>query len=147
MSSKRFTKEEIKILSQNPYVEKVTEKYISYKAEFKELCINEMASGTKTLRQIFTENGFDVNIIGQERIENTYGNWLFRKNHGVKLTTGHHENKGRPRTKTSEDKDALIKKQREEIEKLKAENTFLRQLEWLERRYQQKKSPSEEDTN
>ncbi len=41
MINKIFAKEEIKILGQNPNVEKVTEKYISYKTEFKEFYIKE----------------------------------------------------------------------------------------------------------
>ncbi len=52
-------------------------------------------------------------MLGQDRIQHTYTNWLSHKNHGIKFIIRHHENKGRPKIKTNEDKDALIKKQRE----------------------------------
>ncbi|HFE9693250.1 TPA: HTH domain-containing protein, partial [Clostridium perfringens] len=52
MSKKLFTSEEIKILSQNKYVKKVSSKGITYNDEFKRLFIVEIENG-KLPRQIF----------------------------------------------------------------------------------------------
>lgn len=74
MSRKRFTIEEIDILSSNPRVESVTEKYIFYKSGFKELCLLNVARGLKSLRQTFVDCGFDIGMIGWNRIRCAYGN-------------------------------------------------------------------------
>ncbi|MGU8968190.1 HTH domain-containing protein, partial [Clostridium perfringens] len=67
MSKKLFTSEEIKILSQNKYVKKVSSKGITYNDEFKRLFIVESKNG-KLPRQIFEENGFDIEILGMHRV-------------------------------------------------------------------------------
>ena len=64
----KFTKEDIKKLENNKNVLKVSEHSISYNYEFKLLFINEYLSA-KLPRQIYAENGLDINIIGLERIE------------------------------------------------------------------------------
>ena len=42
MSRKRFTKEQIEILSKNENVNKVTDKYIVFEADFKRLCLENV---------------------------------------------------------------------------------------------------------
>lgn len=81
MSTKLFTNEEIKILSQNRYVKKVSSKGITYSDEFKRLFISENENG-KFPRQIFTECGFDINVLGMERVSSSAKRWrsAFRRN-------------------------------------------------------------------
>lgn len=62
MSKILFAKEDIKKLENNKNVHKVSENSITYSYEFKILFINESMSG-KLPRQIFEENGFDINIM------------------------------------------------------------------------------------
>ena len=61
MSKKRFTKEQIEILSRNENVHKVTDKYIVFEADFKRLCLENVKKGI-TLRQTFIDCGFDIGV-------------------------------------------------------------------------------------
>ncbi|WP_027632860.1 HTH domain-containing protein, partial [Clostridium hydrogeniformans] len=74
MSEKLFSKEEIEILSNNKYVKNVSEKGITYTDEFKRLFIAENEKG-KFPRDIFSECGFDINIIGLKRIRSSGSRW------------------------------------------------------------------------
>ncbi|MBT2723292.1 HTH domain-containing protein, partial [Bacillus sp. ISL-46] len=74
MSKKLFTDKEIKILSNNPYVKSVSTKGITYTDEFKRIFISESVNG-KLPRQIFEENGFDVDIIGIVRVQKAAYRW------------------------------------------------------------------------
>ena len=70
MSKKLFSNKDIEILSKNKYVKKVSEKGITYTDEFKRLFISENENG-KFPRDIFTECGFDVDVIGLKRIQSS----------------------------------------------------------------------------
>ena len=61
MSKILFTKENIRKLENNKNALRVSELSITYNYEFKILFINEYIAG-KLPRQIFEENGFDINI-------------------------------------------------------------------------------------
>lgn len=74
MSKKLFTKEEIEILSNNIFVKKISAKGITYSDEFKRLFIAENEKG-KLPRQIFEECGFDIDIIGMNRIKSSANRW------------------------------------------------------------------------
>uniref|UniRef100_UPI00384E4AF3 HTH domain-containing protein n=1 Tax=Clostridium algoriphilum TaxID=198347 RepID=UPI00384E4AF3 len=56
------------MLENNKNVLRVSELPITYSYEFKILFINEHIAG-KLPRQIFEENGFDINILGLKRIK------------------------------------------------------------------------------
>jgi transposase len=68
MSKKIFTEKEIKLLSSNKYVKSVSSKGITYADEMKHVFIAEREKG-KLARDIFEEYGFDVNVLGMERIK------------------------------------------------------------------------------
>lgn len=74
MSKKLFTDKEIEILSQNRYVKKVSSKGITYTDEFKRKFISENKNG-KFPRRIFEECGFDIDILGVNRIESAGKRW------------------------------------------------------------------------
>ncbi len=133
MSNKRFTEDEIRALSANENVIKATEKYIEYTNDFKEAVLEGSRRG-KTLRMMFTECGFDFDMIGYERIRNAVGNWKSCKKQKRELVNCRHR-KGRTRKKPMSDEEKIAA-QRKEIDRLKAENEFLRQLRRLERRHQ-----------
>ena len=97
-----------------------------------------------TLRQTFIDCGFDIDLIGFDRIKDTYGNWKKADNEGRELKTGHYGG-GRPR-KNPMTPEEIIASQRKQIERLEAENDFLRQIRRLERRHQPQQSPSEENS-
>ena len=59
----------MKELNENIYVERATEWTVSFTAEFKQLAYDEYYRG-KSMREIFTEAGFDVEKLGEKRIQN-----------------------------------------------------------------------------
>lgn len=74
MSKKLFTEKEIKLLSANKYVKAVSTYGITYSDEFKNLFVAERKKG-KFARDIFEECGFDVEILGMQRIKSARRRW------------------------------------------------------------------------
>ncbi|MES8704203.1 HTH domain-containing protein, partial [Cutibacterium acnes] len=68
MSKITFSTTEVKMLQKNPNVQSVSERSITYTDSFKNKFMDEYLGG-KLPRQIFIENGFDVDVIGMKRIE------------------------------------------------------------------------------
>ena len=62
-------KEYVKELNEHRYVEQATEWTVSFTAEFKQLAYDKYYRG-KSMREIFTEAGFDVEKLGEKRIQN-----------------------------------------------------------------------------
>jgi len=75
MSKIRFKEVEMERLNKNPNVERVSEKAITYTDEFKKEFIEEYLKG-KMPYQIFQEAGFDIDIIGMKRVEQSACRWL-----------------------------------------------------------------------
>ncbi|MCZ6944251.1 IS3 family transposase, partial [Bacillus mycoides] len=67
MTKKLFTEKEIQTLSKNPHVKSVSQKGITYTDEFKRIFIEENEKG-KYPRDIFEECGFDIEVIGIQRV-------------------------------------------------------------------------------
>ena len=59
----------VKELNEHRYVEQPTEWTVSFTAEFKQLAYDEYYRG-KSMRELFTEAGFDVEQLGDARIQN-----------------------------------------------------------------------------
>lgn len=139
MSNKLFTKEEVKILSKNKYVKKVSEKAITYTDEFKSIFIVENEKG-KFPREIFEEFGFDTNILGVERIKSCGKRWrtAFKKDGVCGLTDARKLNSGRP-----SEKELTIEEKYERLKAhnnlLKAENELLKKIQYIERGLNNKK--------
>ncbi|SDO45921.1 hypothetical protein SAMN04487897_114120, partial [Paenibacillus sp. yr247] len=74
MSKKIFNEKDRMKLSTNKYVVKISEKAITYADEFKQLFIDQYMEG-KTPWEIFESNGFDVNIIGKQRVKACAKRW------------------------------------------------------------------------
>jgi transposase len=139
MSKKIFTDKEIKSLSKNPYVKSVSSKGITYTDEFKRHFIAENENG-KPPRMIFEESGFDVEVIGIERIKSAGNRWraTYREDGLVGLKDTRKGNSGRPRDGelSLEEKYARLEAQ---INLLKAENELLKKIDLAERRLKGKK--------
>lgn len=139
MSNKLFTKEEVKILSKNKYVKNVSDKAITYTDEFKSIFIAENEKG-KFPREIFEEFGFDINILGVERVKSCGKRWraAFKKDGVCGLTDTRKLNSGRPSEKelTIEEKYKRLKAHNN---LLKAENELLKKIQYLERGLSNKK--------
>lgn len=139
MSKKIFTEKEIKLLSRNPYVKSVSSKGITYSDEFKRIFIAENENG-KVPRDIFTEHGFDIDILGMERVKSAGKRWraAYRKNGVAGLQDTRKGNSGRPN-----EKELSLKEKYARLEAqnhlLKAENELLKKLEMMERGLRKKK--------
>jgi transposase len=134
MSKKIFTEREIKALSANPNVKSVSPKGITYTDEFKRLFIVENEKG-KLPRHIFEENGFDIDIIGIDRIRSSGKRWraTYKEDGVVGLNDTRKQNSGRPSNKelSLEEKYARLEAANN---LLKAENELLKKIEFAERR-------------
>jgi transposase len=134
MSKKTFTEREIKTLSDNPHVKSVSPKGITYTEDLKRIFIAENEKG-KSPRQIFEENGFDIDIIGIDRIQSSGKRWraAYRDNGVVGLKDTRKGNSGRPR-----DKELSLEEKLARLEAannlLKAENELLKKIDFAERR-------------
>lgn len=139
MSKKLFTEEEVSILKQNKYVKKVSSKGITYTDEFKRIFIDENNNG-KLPRIIFEQCGFDIDIIGTQRVKSFADRWrtAFKNGGAVKLTDTRKYNNGRPveNDLTLEEK---YKKLEAKMKLLQAENELLKKLDMIERRVLKKK--------
>lgn len=139
MSKKIFSSEEIKKSSINKYVKNITEKGITYTNEFKLHFIAEYEIG-KTPRQIFEDAGFDIDIVGIERVKSSSRRW--RKSYSDKGVLGLDDtrtlNSGRTLNRELTLEEILAKKDTE-IEYLKAELELVKKLEVNERQVKNNK--------
>ncbi|MGN7300512.1 HTH domain-containing protein [Ferdinandcohnia sp. SAFN-114] len=64
-----FSDEQLEELRRNAYVDKVSNKAITYSEVFKQHFMDELHCG-KFPAQIFREAGFDTKVVSKQRIEN-----------------------------------------------------------------------------
>ncbi|VEF46444.1 transposase [Bacillus freudenreichii] len=133
MSKKIFTEKEIEQLSTNKYVKSVSTKGITYTDEFKHTFITEKEKG-KLTRDIFERCGFDVEVLGMDRVYSASKRWqkAYKLNGIIGLRDTRAENSGRSRERelTLEERNARLEAQ---INLLKAENELLKKIRFAER--------------
>lgn len=134
MTKITFSTKEINILQKNPNVHRVSERSITYTDDFKNRFIDEYLTG-RFPRQIFTENGFDVDIIGIKRIEQSASRWkrAYEKNGLIGLMDSRKTASGRP-LKRELTPSEVIERQKARIELLEGQVELLKKLETTERR-------------
>ncbi|MFE5392922.1 IS3 family transposase, partial [Bacillus thuringiensis] len=134
MSKITFSTTEVKMLQKNPHVQSVSERSITYTDSFKNKFMDEYLGG-KLPRQIFIENGFDVDVIGMKRIEQSAYRWkkAYEKEGLIGLTDSRKSSSGRPlkRELTSSE---VIERQEARIKLLEGQVELLKKLEVTERR-------------
>ena len=134
MSKVIFNDKQIKVLAKNPNVLRVSDKAITYSEEFKNKFIVENSKGILP-RKIFEENGFDIEIIGLKRIEQSAARWREKyADMGVLgLKDSRKSNSGRPllRELTAQEE---IERLKSKISLLEIENEFLKKLDEIERK-------------
>lgn len=134
MSKIIFTKQEIETLQNNTNVARVSERAITYTDAFKHTFLDAYLAG-KLPRHIFEENGFDVEVIGMKRIEQSAYRWkkAYEKDGSIGLTDSRKSNAGRPliRELTSTE---IIERQEARIKLLEGQVALLKKLEVTERR-------------
>lgn len=106
-------------MSSNQYIKNISAKAITYTDDFKRIFIAESENG-KPSRIIFEEYGFDVTILGMNRVKQARDRWKSSyKNKGISgLNDARKGNSGRP-----SDKELPIE---EKYERLKVQNNYLK---------------------
>lgn len=133
MSKILFTEEDIEDLKKNKNVARVSEKSITYTFEFKMLFIDEYIAG-KLPRDIFTENGFDVAMLGIKRVEQSADRWkkTYDKGGIIALDDTRKTSSGRPSNRELT-KEEIIERQEAKIKLLEAQVELLKKLDEKER--------------
>jgi putative transposase len=134
MSKNTFSDKEIKILQKNPNVHRVSSLAITYSDDFKNKFMDEYLAG-KLPRQIFEQNGFDIEIIGIRRIELSAYRWkkAYEKDGLIGLSDSRKTVSGRP-LKRELSQAEIIEKQDARIKLLEGQVELLKKLEMTERR-------------
>ena len=131
MSTRIFSKKQIKDLLENPNVENCGERSIGYSRKFKLAAVKQWQAGVSP-RQIFVQAGFNLRIIGEGKPKDCLSRWrkIFKKSgeEGLRIDgRGRSKSGGRPKSNWSNDKEK-IKYLETKIAYLKAENRFLAKL-------------------
>lgn len=121
MNRKTFSKEEMEILSENPYVENVSSTSITYSDKFKKDYMDLRRNGSKPTG-IFREFGFDTGILGQQRIDALDKRLRKKEKSGTSLKDQRKNSSGR-----HEKRDIEEMSDKEKILNLRSENEYLRQ--------------------
>lgn len=125
-------RELVKKLNENPNVKKATEWSVTFTTEFKKLAYDEYCSG-KRMKQIFTEAGFDVEDLGDHRIQN-FRNKLIEN---ASRESGFEDGRKSNSHKETQSTEAQMAKRIRELEHrnayLEQENDFLKKIQSLEK--------------
>ena len=134
MSKIIFSANDIELLRANPYVKKVSEKAITYSDDFKRLFIEDYLKG-KSPKEIFSEAGFNTELLGQKRYEQAAYRWLkaYKSDGIIGLRDTRKETSGRHRI-TELSKDEIIERQDAKIKLLEEQLELLKKLDVIERR-------------
>jgi transposase len=134
MRKKKFlTEKEIMILSKNPYVKAVSTKAITYTDEFKQLFIEQYEDGILP-RAIFENCGFDIDMVGMDRVRNSSTRWrkAYEEEGLLGLRDNRQGNSGRAIARDLSAEET-VKRLEAENNLLKAENELLKKIRFAER--------------
>ena len=133
MSKKYFSEQEIIQLSKNKNVKKVSKLSVTYSDEFKKIFICEYLEGNLPL-EIFSKHGFDVEVLGMDRIKSVAKRWKLKYNKSgiVGLKDERKGKSGRPLNRELSSAEQ-IKRLEAKIKLLEVENEFLKKLDKMER--------------
>ena len=133
MSKKLFSIKEIEVLSNNQYVKFISERVINYTDEFKTLFIAEYNMG-KLPMNIFKQAGFDVTILGNDRVWCASKRWrkAYMESGDLALRDNRKFNSGR-HIKHELTINEILAKKDAEIAYWKAEAELLKKIELQER--------------
>lgn len=139
MTKRVFTKKEQERLQCNPNVKVVSEKGITYSEDFKRHYIAEYEKG-KLPGEIFEAAGFDVELIGQRRIQSASRRWraAYHKEGVTGLQDARTIYPGRTGTRELTLEEKLVRLEAKN-QLLQAENELLKKLDLLERQVLKKK--------
>lgn len=126
-----FTEDQIKLLSKNKYVVKVSNKAITYSEEFKNIFISEYDNGLLP-KAIFEKYGFPSEVLGKKRIMNCSNRWRNQAKRKDGLIDTRKNNPGRPLERELSDEEKL-NKLKNKIAILEQENAYLKKIHLIEK--------------
>ena len=127
-----FTDEQVEQLRKNPYVKSLTNRYINYTEEFKELFLVDYQGGMLP-SLIFRKYGFDPNILGEQRVH-AFTERVKIQNERVDSFKDTRKGKsGRPITKDLTPEERLERAE-QKIKILKQENDFLKRVRFINKK-------------
>ena len=131
MSKVLFTDIQVKKLSKNKWIKKISNKAITYTDEFKAKLVKETENYHKFPQDIFKECNIDPDIVGMKRVEQSAYRWRKQyKETGILEDTRKYIT-GRAKTNESSDTEKL-KRAEAKIKLLEAENELLKKNEMIE---------------
>ncbi len=148
MGKNYFTEKQQEQLRNNPYIERVSEKAITYTTEFRKKFATEYEAG-RLPSIILRDMGIDPQLLGKRRIDT-----ITRRIKKFSLRAEGFEdtrknNSGRPSTKQLSEQERIAYLEHQ-VKYLKQENAFLKkinfldkQAEWVEKRKQLQKKNSD----
>lgn len=144
MSKVKFSKKAVEKLRKNPYVKTVTENGITYTEEFKNIFIKEHSEGIPT-SIIFERYGFDIDVLGENRIHSASKRWRQQAKRDEAFTDKRAINSGRPLSRELSEEET-IERLKHKIAILEQENSFLKKVHLIELQAK-KKVQREKNTN
>ncbi len=129
---KPMPKEYVIKLKEHPYVAKATEWTVSFTPEFKRIAYESYYAG-KSMRDIFKDSGFDVEILGEKRLQN-FRNKLLEK---AEMDAGFKDERKNNCRREAQSTEAQMAKRIRELEHrnayLEQENEFLKKIQSVEK--------------
>lgn len=127
-----IAKEYVKELNEHKYVEKATDWTVSFTEEFKQLAYDEHYRA-KSMTEIFSEAGFDVEKLGKKRLENFQAHLMKQ----AESENGFADKRKDKSKQAPMNTEAQMAKRIRELEHrnayLEQENDFLKKIQQLEK--------------
>jgi len=127
-----MSKEQVEKLKENPYIQKATQWVVMFTPAFKHLAYNEYYNG-KSMKQIFIDSGFDVEVIGEKRISNFRNLIVQKSNIDSNFEDGRSTNYRKEVRSTEAQMAKQIKELKHRNAYLEQENEFLKKIQLLEK--------------
>lgn len=137
MSTRLLSKEAVAELRKNPYVRSASQRCVSYTAAFKELAYEELCRG-KTVRQIFEQSGFDVEVLGEKRLSNFRATVEALAESERGFEDGRKTNRRQEAQSTEAQLARKVKQLEHQVAYLQQENDFLKKIQEAGKELQQK---------
>lgn len=131
MSKILFTNAQVKKLSKNKWIKKITNTTITYTDEFKYKLVKECEDYKKFPQDVFKECGIDPEIVGVKRYEQAAYRWRKQIKSIGEIKDTRKNNKGRSLEHELSDKEKLERADAK-IRLLEAENELLKKNELIE---------------
>ena len=131
MSKILFTDAQVKKLSKNKWIKRITKKGITYTDEFKYKLVKECEDYKKFPQDVFKECDIDPDIVGERRISNSAHRWRKQLKSTGKIIDTRTTNSGNTLKRELSDKEKLEQAEAK-IKLLEAENELLKKNELIE---------------